>query len=276
MRLRHTAVSAGIALAVVTAMASPAAAKGGRDSDHDGIPNRWEVSHGLNPHKKRDARKDKDHDGLTNITEFRIGGDPRDKDTDNDGVDDRFEFRHHTKVFRADSDGDGIKDGNEDADRDGICDRDHKVAFGVVTSFDAATGALVVTTTAGGTLSVTVTDETRIEQREHRGWHHRPPSVPGDDDADEPGEDDGDDSADEPGDDGADEPGVTAASYGEDEGDEPGDDDGEDSDEDSDEDGDTDDDGLVDPPSVDLLVTGAVVLKMKFNDDGSVKRIRLA
>jgi hypothetical protein len=46
------------------------------DEDNDGIPNTWELEHGLNPKDSRDALADADQDGLTNLQEFLAGTDP--------------------------------------------------------------------------------------------------------------------------------------------------------------------------------------------------------
>jgi len=55
------------------------------DSDGDGMPNRWERRHDLNPNKAN-ARGDPDRDRLKNIDEYRLGGHPRKRDTDGDGL----------------------------------------------------------------------------------------------------------------------------------------------------------------------------------------------
>ncbi len=47
------------------------------DSDGDGLPDEWELAHGLNPRDSRDAVFDTDGDGLTNAEEFLSGTDPR-------------------------------------------------------------------------------------------------------------------------------------------------------------------------------------------------------
>jgi hypothetical protein len=47
------------------------------DTDGDGIPNVWEVNHGLNPNAN-DASSDPDGDGLTNLQEYQQGNDPND------------------------------------------------------------------------------------------------------------------------------------------------------------------------------------------------------
>ncbi len=58
------------------------------DSDCDGMPNDWELRHGLNPNDPRDAYVDSDGDGLLNVDEWRHGTDPRNADTDGDGYSD--------------------------------------------------------------------------------------------------------------------------------------------------------------------------------------------
>ena len=40
------------------------------DSDHDGIPDDWEKSHGLNPNDPSDANKDLNGDGYTNLEKY--------------------------------------------------------------------------------------------------------------------------------------------------------------------------------------------------------------
>ncbi|MEJ2244719.1 MAG: hypothetical protein P8Y80_01340 [Acidobacteriota bacterium] len=46
------------------------------DSDHDGMPDPWEMSHGFNPGDASDARTDRDKDGYTNLEEYLNGTDP--------------------------------------------------------------------------------------------------------------------------------------------------------------------------------------------------------
>jgi len=46
------------------------------DSDGDGMPDDWEIRHGLNPHDPSDAALDNDHDGYTNLEEYFNGTDP--------------------------------------------------------------------------------------------------------------------------------------------------------------------------------------------------------
>jgi hypothetical protein len=46
------------------------------DVDLDGLPDAWELQHGLNPNDASDASRDKDEDGYTNIEEHLNGTDP--------------------------------------------------------------------------------------------------------------------------------------------------------------------------------------------------------
>jgi hypothetical protein len=61
------------------------------DTDGDGIPDGWEVLHGLDPKNPSDALLDNEPasaggpDGLNNLNEYRWGTDPRVGDTDGDG-----------------------------------------------------------------------------------------------------------------------------------------------------------------------------------------------
>jgi hypothetical protein len=47
-----------------------------KDSDGDGIPDWWELKHGLNPNDPSDAAKDCNGDGYTNIEKYINGLDP--------------------------------------------------------------------------------------------------------------------------------------------------------------------------------------------------------
>jgi hypothetical protein len=48
------------------------------DTDGDGLPDAWELAHGLNPNSAADAHEDRDGDGLTNRDEYLAGTDPTD------------------------------------------------------------------------------------------------------------------------------------------------------------------------------------------------------
>ncbi len=46
------------------------------DFDHDGLPDAWEIAHGLSTNNPADASFDLDHDGLSNLEEYLAGTDP--------------------------------------------------------------------------------------------------------------------------------------------------------------------------------------------------------
>src|SRR5262249_30842958 len=56
------------------------------DNDSDGLPDDWEIAHGLNANDPLDSKQDSDNDGLTNLLEYANGTDPHNRDTDGDGV----------------------------------------------------------------------------------------------------------------------------------------------------------------------------------------------
>jgi hypothetical protein len=47
------------------------------DADNDGMPDEWELKHGLNPRDPSDANLDADGDGYTNLEEYLNGTDPK-------------------------------------------------------------------------------------------------------------------------------------------------------------------------------------------------------
>jgi hypothetical protein len=137
------------------------------DSDHDGMPNRWEQSHGLAAHH-RNAQDDPDKDGLTNIGEFKNLTRPHVADTDSDGLTDGSEVhRFDTDPKCDDSDHDGIEDGNDDGDGDGVADEgedgDGEGFVGVVMSFQPKTGLLLFESSMGFPVVGVVTAETELE-----------------------------------------------------------------------------------------------------------------
>ncbi len=126
MNVRPTVAGLAVATLLGTSMSGTAHAAS-RDADRDGIPNRWERTHDMNPFRAADAGADFDWDGLTNLREYRLDTGLRDEDSDNDGHDDGDEVRdglRSTDVDEADTDNDDVLDGDEDADRDGIDNED--------------------------------------------------------------------------------------------------------------------------------------------------------
>ncbi len=71
------------------------------DTDQDGMPDRWEISMGLDPFTS-DASGDPDGEGLSNIEEYQYSTDPLNFDTDLDGVDDLTEIYRGTDPLRYD------------------------------------------------------------------------------------------------------------------------------------------------------------------------------
>jgi hypothetical protein len=192
MRLTRLLATLALSLGLLAITASTAAA-GGRDSNNDRIPDRWEKKHGLSLHVKQ-TNRDQDRDGLKNLGEFRAKTDPRDDDTDNDGTEDGDEDRDHDRVDNAnevrehtnpsdkDSDDDGKSDGREDAEHDGLVNaaedrtgndpidkdtdndgtEDGDENAGTVGSYNSSTGELVINLSGGGTVTGKVDSSTDI------------------------------------------------------------------------------------------------------------------
>ncbi len=81
---------------------------GQADTDCDGLPDSWEISHGMNPNDPSDAVNDLDNDGLTNIQEYQVktsvfgeSTDPNKIDTDGDGFTDKQEIDAGTNPLDA-------------------------------------------------------------------------------------------------------------------------------------------------------------------------------
>ena len=94
------------------------------DSDGDGMPDVWEILHGLahlDPTGDNAADGDPDEDFLVNLQEYYYGLHPWDDDTDDDGILDGIEDLNRngivdtgeTDPLNDDTDGDGLNDGLE-------------------------------------------------------------------------------------------------------------------------------------------------------------------
>jgi len=66
---------------------------------------------------------DSDGDGLTDDVENGLGTDPFNSDSDGDGFSDGFEYEHGYDPTNMDEDGNGIADGSDDADGDGVLNK---------------------------------------------------------------------------------------------------------------------------------------------------------
>lgn len=84
------------------------------DSDDDGIPDWWELAHGLAINDESDAANDGDSDGLTNLEEYLADTDPALTDSDSDLLNDGDEVNDFgTNPNNPDTDGDRLDDAEE-------------------------------------------------------------------------------------------------------------------------------------------------------------------
>jgi tetratricopeptide (TPR) repeat protein len=83
------------------------------DTDIDGMPDGWEVSHSLNPTNATDYSTDYDGDSLIALYEFGNGTDPNNDDTDDDRLLDGMEISIGSDPNDPDTDNDGFLDGND-------------------------------------------------------------------------------------------------------------------------------------------------------------------
>lgn len=71
------------------------------DTNHNGIPDAWEMQ--MFGNLNQSATADADGDGLSNLAEWQAGTDPTKWDTDGDGISDAQEVAEGTDPTRADS-----------------------------------------------------------------------------------------------------------------------------------------------------------------------------
>ena len=164
-------VLVSLALAAFTSLAMIGAAGAAqhhraKDSDRDGMPNKWARSHDLKMHH-RDAKGDPDKDGLVNLGEFHNDTRPHSADSDKDGLEDGAEVhKFDTDPNDPDSDEDGLPDGEDDGNEDGLPDEgedgDHEGLVGTILHYNAKTGVLTFQTMLGYPLAALVTEDTRI------------------------------------------------------------------------------------------------------------------
>lgn len=96
------------------------------DSDHDLLPDSWEIDHGLDSNDPNDAILDRDNDGESNLEEFKRNNIPT--DFDNDGTINDMDAFPLDAAESVDTDNDGVGN-NADTDDDGDGVEDSADAF---------------------------------------------------------------------------------------------------------------------------------------------------
>jgi len=88
------------------------------DTDHDFMPDGFEIQYSLDPLDPTDNILDPDGDGLSNLGEFLINSSPLNADTDGDFLPDGAEVDFGSDPNSIDTDQDGLIDGREVWDKD--------------------------------------------------------------------------------------------------------------------------------------------------------------
>ena len=82
-----------------------------QDSDNDGLPDDWELAHGLDLNIANDTSLDSDSDGLSLLEEYQNGTAPDNADSDSDGLPDGYEISFGLNPTVDDSEDDLDGDG---------------------------------------------------------------------------------------------------------------------------------------------------------------------
>lgn len=114
------------------------------DNDNDGMSNRFENEHELDPEDPSDADDDEDKDGLDNLDEFNAGTDPNDPDSDGDFLGDALDDDPavSSNECTEDSSGDAIFDGNVPAATTLQCGATNSITVDATATIDAGAGRL--------------------------------------------------------------------------------------------------------------------------------------
>ena len=133
---------------------------GDEDHDRDGIANEDEDDAAESCAYDDD---DRDGDHVSDEDENDLGLKPNDADSDDDRLPDGAEDRDRDGVSNEDEDDADDDRCRRDRDRDGKDDEDEGDRLGTITSYDAQTRTLLVSTLAGATLTVRVDEATEVE-----------------------------------------------------------------------------------------------------------------
>lgn len=161
--------------------------RGADDSDHDGLPDGWELINGQDPWEDgtwqetspgakdgpNGPKGDLDHDGLNNLYEFWSGTNPRAEDSDGDGILDIQEDRDGDRVVNIIEQLLGSRPDIVDTDDDGFADNEEQSAgTSPVNAVDPATNsqAAVFAGSSGDYLEIPVNINQRMPEWTLEAW----------------------------------------------------------------------------------------------------------